>query len=226
MSSLGIITGLKLEADCLGTVLSSEIALAVCGPGPDHAGAAARNLVAEGCGAIISAGFAGGLDPSLEAGAVVIAERIVDNSGRTNPCDPGWRTRLVELLADEAPLIAPIAGCDEPVTTRGLKESLASGCGAAAADMESHAVAAVAMEDGIPFIALRVVADPLHRAVPGAALAGISADGESRPAAVLGALLLRPWEIAGVISLARDVGRAADVLRRVARRAAPLFALR
>ena len=49
--------------------------------------------------------------------------------------------------------------------------------GAAAADMESHVVARLAAELGLPFAVLRVIADPAEREVPPAALAGMRADG-------------------------------------------------
>ena len=117
-----------------------------------------------------------------------------------------------------------IAGVDAPVTRPERKLALFAQTRALGADMESHAVARAARAAGIPFVALRVVGDPSNRAVPHCALAGIAEDGRVAGQAVARALLLRPWECFDLLALALDAGRAMRRLRRVGRRAAPLFA--
>ena len=84
--------------------------------------------------------------------------------------------------------------------------------------MESHAVAAAAARAGVPFIAVRAIADPAERAIPTSALAGLAPDGSTRPIAVVARLALRPWQIAGVIRLAADSAAALAALRGVALR--------
>ncbi len=83
-------------------------------------------------------------------------------------------------------------------------------------DMESHAVARVASKAGLPFLVLRAIADPAHRAVPISAVGGLGPDGHTRTLAVLGNLLLRPWELPDLLRLSRDMRKGLRTLRRVA----------
>jgi hypothetical protein len=70
--------------------------------------------------------------------------------------------------------------------------------------MESHVVAAVAREHGLPLLVLRAIADPADRAIPGPALAGLGPDGDARPLAVALRLLAAPWTLPALLRLAAD----------------------
>ncbi len=54
-----------------------------------------------------------------------------------------------------------------------------------AVDMESHGAARFAENWGLPFAALRAIADPQHRALPPAAMVGMKPDGSADIKAVL-----------------------------------------
>ena len=136
--------------------------------------------------------------------------------------DAAMRGRLLELLGDKISG-GTLLGVDQPVRTPDQKLGLFVETEATACDMESHAVAEVAREAGIPFIALRIVSDPSHRAIPDAALAGLTESGGVSAGAVMRAAALRPWEIFDLIALALDARIAFGALRRVARRGAPLL---
>ncbi|MCH8952346.1 MAG: hypothetical protein IID49_09510, partial [Proteobacteria bacterium] len=58
-----------------------RIAIAVSGARPDRAEAEARRLVAGGCRVLLSWGVAGGLDPALRPGELVIPAEIVAEDG-------------------------------------------------------------------------------------------------------------------------------------------------
>ena len=117
-----------------------------------------------------------------------------------------------------------IAGVDRPLMYGDQKLSLLAQTRARAADMESHVVARAAIAAGVPFVAIRVVSDPSNRAIPLAALAGLTEEGRIDGRAVAGALLRRPWECIDMLTLALDGAQAMRRLRRVGRRAAPLLA--
>ncbi len=136
--------------------------------------------------------------------------------------DARLRQGLLEHAGRRA-VTAPVVGVERPVMSVAEKQGLFVQTRAAAADMESHMVAAVAREAAIPFAVLRVVADPSNRTVPRAALAGVRPDGSTAPLAVLGALSMRPWEVVDLLSLAADTWIALGALRRVARRGAPFL---
>ena len=87
-----------------------------------------------------------------------------------------------------------VAGVDRPLTNGSQKLALLAQTRARVADMESHVVARAAAAAGVPFVAIRVVSDPSNRAIPLAALAGLTDEGRVNGRAVAGTLLRRPWE--------------------------------
>jgi hypothetical protein len=129
----------------------------------------------------------------------------------------GWRLALTEASASSFPVtLGAIAGSDTAVTTAAAKSNLQRSTGAAAVDLESHAVAAAAHAAGLPLLVVRAIADPADRPIPAAALAGLAPDGHMRPFAVLAKLALRPWDLARMARLAEDTRAAHRALRRVA----------
>ena len=136
MARLGVITGLVSELDCLAVFAAADRPLARCaGIGAAAARKASRSLIEEGCTALLSLGMAGGLDPALKAGAVVIAERVVTADGRSFVTSEPWRKALVE--ACDSASVSAIAGSERVVTSIEEKQNLRRHTGAAAVDMES-----------------------------------------------------------------------------------------
>ena len=136
-----------------------------CGRGTQMAVALAT-AVGAGCRGILSFGIAGGLDPQLHAGAVIVASSVIGANGvkMALPADENWSQILLRALPQA--VHAPVLGVDAPVTEPSDKLHLFMQTGAAAADMESHIAAAVAASQSLPFAVLRVVADPAHRRIP------------------------------------------------------------
>jgi adenosylhomocysteine nucleosidase len=165
--------------------------------------------------------MAGGLDPALKAGAVVIADRIVTIDGRSFVTSEPWRNALTK--ACDSVSVAPIAGSERVVTSVAAKQNLRRHTGAVVVDMESVGVAEAAAEAGLPFMAVRAVADTAWFSVPEWVLGGVGADGALRPLVVAVGLLARPWALPVVAGLARDSRRARAGLRRVAALSGPRF---
>jgi len=230
MSRVGVITGLAQEARILeraaGIAWRGESPLVVIsGANAARAQHAAQALLRQGVGALASFGFAGGLDPTLEAGDLVLADRVIDPREESIATDIAWRERLQKTLAIVEPVnVGAMAGSDEPVTSIAGKAALFAATEALAVDMESHGVARAARERGVPFIVLRAIVDPARRAVPRAALAGVGENGAYRPLPLLLALLKDPRQLPGLVALARDSRRAARMLGRATAGGAPLFA--
>ena len=128
---------------------------------------------------VISFGVAGGLDPSLKSGDVVVATEVLAGDAR-------WLAGLSlndDLIASmglgrRRVVRGRLAGAEQVVAARHLKEALHLETGAAAVDMESHIAAEYAAKAGLPFAALRVVSDPAHRALPPVAMAAIKPNGD------------------------------------------------
>src|SRR5882762_7031725 len=93
---------------------------------------------------LVSAGFAGGLHPKLEAGQMLTPRHVVDASD-------GSRT---DSGAGEGVLIS-----FESVANVEQKAKLANAYGAQAVDMEAAAVARSAEAHGIKFLACKVISD-------------------------------------------------------------------
>ena len=205
---------MAVEAACIDAASRSmrqPLCIHVTGGVAGSAADGARRHVAAGVRALISFGVAGGLDPSLVPGDLV--------TGTFVWCDDGAPIDTTVLESDIPIIAGGIAGVDTPVLSVARKAALHAETGAIAVDMESHAVAAVAAEAGLPMLVLRAIADPAARTLPWAALTGLGPNGRRRPLAVLARLLENPAEIAAVVRLARD-SRAA--LRSLAR-AAPII---
>jgi adenosylhomocysteine nucleosidase len=77
-------------------------------------------------------------------------------------------------------------------------------------------VSCAAPQAGIPFAALRAIADPADRNVPPAALLPLAADGRPDLARVLASLLRRPQQAAALFGLAREVRHGLAALARAA----------
>ena len=208
---LGIVTGLRAEARAARG--GENIRIARSGASPSGAGAQAAALAAWGAAGLASFGVAGGLDPRLAAGTVVLATRIVAPGGEALGIDEGWADRLAAALpASLAVLRAPIAGAEAPVADAAAKARLGAATGAAAVDMESHRVA----QAGLPVLAIRAVADPAGRSLPASVLAALAA-----PARLPVELCRRPGDLPALAALAMDYRRALAALRRVVAAAGP-----
>jgi hopanoid-associated phosphorylase len=199
--------------------LSREAQIAA-GPGVRSVAAAGPRLaglieaaIGEGTAGILSFGIAGGLDPGLRPGAVILASGIIAGDERW-PVDAAWRARLAARLRHAIP--GDLAGVDAPVLSPAGKAALA-GSGALAVDMESHIAARLAAAHGLAFAALRVVCDPADRAIPPAAIAGMREDGRTDLGAILGALLGAPGQLPAMIRLGADARAAFAALDRCRR---------
>ncbi len=89
--------------------------------------------------------------------------------------------------------------------------------------MESHVAARLAALHGLPFAALRVVADPAERSLPPAALVGMRPDGTTDIGAVLRSLGRAPRQLPGLIRTGLDARAAFSALKSSRLELASLF---
>jgi adenosylhomocysteine nucleosidase len=163
---------------------------------------------------VISFGVAGGLDPALKPGDVVVATEVLAGDTR-------WLAGLTlneQLIASVAlgrsrVVRGGLAGVERVVAARSCKAALRLETGAAAVDMESHIAAAYAAEAGLPFAALRVIADPADRALPALAVTAIKANGDIDMRKVLSGVARNPMMLRALVSTGIDFNRALRSLR-------------
>lgn len=230
MIRIGVVTGLIAEADCLRRSQGLEQAdidlrFACSGGRPENAASAAMSLVGEGCQGLVSFGLAGGLMPGLKPGDLITASGVVDPCGQVYATDDQWRQRAVAAASPLPVAVVQVAGEDTVLATPADKFALQARTGAAAVDMESHAVARAADTADIPFLVLRAIADPASHGIPRVALSGLGADGRTHPLAVAARLATRPWQLPALIRLALESRAGFAALGRVAGVGPPLFRL-
>jgi len=163
---------------------------------------------------VISFGVAGGLDPSLRSGDVVVATEVLAGDARW-AAGLSLSDDLIEKLTSGRRRVVrgSLAGAEEVVMGRSCKAALHSETGAAAVDMESHIAAAYAAEVGLPFAALRVISDPAHRALPALARAAIKPNGRIDVVTVLRGIVRNPATVRALVSTGIDFNRALRSLR-------------
>jgi len=226
---MGVVCGLEQEADWLlaGPQRSpGEVEIAVAGMGPARAREAAHRLLEAGVEALISWGSAAGLDPALLPGTIVLPCRVLPASGPVLEATVRWRLAVAAALpASVAISCEPLAEAPAVLATATDKLDLRRTTGAVAADMESAAVAAVARAAGIPWIAVRAIADPAGDPLPTAVLDNIGEDGSIDPGAVLRSAATSLRQMRSLVHLGRHHARAGRAMRRLVQAAGvPLLA--
>lgn len=145
---------------------------------------------------VLSVGFAGALDGSLQVGAVIEPRTVI------NAAD-GVRT---EIGLSEGVLVS-----SSTVAGKEQKARLRKAYGALAVDMEAGAVAQGAQARGIEFAALKAISDGADFELP-ALDHFLASDGRFRSAGFAVHVALRPWLWGTTIALARNSSRASKAL--------------
>jgi adenosylhomocysteine nucleosidase len=163
---------------------------------------------------VISFGVAGGLDPALKSGDVVVATEVMAGDTR-------WLAGLAlneDLVASLAlgrrrVVRGSLAGVEQVIAAQAGKAALHSETGASAVDMESHIAADYAAKAGLPFAALRVISDPATRALPALAMTAIKPNGDIDLRKVLRGVARNPTTLRALVSTGIDFNRALRSLR-------------
>ena len=222
---MGVVAALAAEARTLGKAarrrdglwsLRDGALLAVGGMGGALAARAARSLVDAGAAGLLSFGFAGGLDPSLSAGTVLLPTEIVSGKGGRFMTSTDWRERLCVAFAERRPAAGALLTSAAPIDSVADKASAFRETGAVAVDMESLSVAEVAAAHRLPFIAVRVIVDTAADVLPQAVLAASRA-GSLSLRRLLGGLAWAPLELIELIRLAQRYRAATRSLAGLAR---------
>jgi adenosylhomocysteine nucleosidase len=163
---------------------------------------------------VISFGVAGGLDPSLKSGDVVVATEVMAGDARWLAGLSLNETLLSSLALGRRRIVrGGLAGVEEVVMARARKAALRSVTGAAAVDMESHIAADYAAKAGLPFAALRVISDPADRTLPALAKAAIKPNGDVDLRKILRGVVRNPRLLRALVSTGIDFNRALKSLR-------------
>ena len=160
---------------------------------------------------IISIGIAGALAPELEAGDIVIAERVV-TACEAFETDAKWTARLAARLPGA--IIGAILGRNTIADDAEVKALLHGSSRAVAVDMESHLAAQAARAHGLPFAALRVISDRADQSLPPAVRVAMRPDGSIALGRVLWSVAKRPGQVPALIRTGRESEKAFTALLR------------
>jgi adenosylhomocysteine nucleosidase len=148
--------------------------------------------------------MAGGLDPTLAPGTVLLPSEVVGVDGRAELTAAAWRERLTAAIgATTAVAAGRLLTSARAIGSVADKARLFHETSARAVDMESLAVAQVAREAQVPFIAVRVIVDSAADVLPKLVTDAADREGHLHIWRLIGALALAPGELAPLIRLAQ-----------------------
>lgn len=185
------------------TLAGRGVTVHVCGPGQANARSAVRRCLAGGPDLVLSWGIAAGLGPGLAPGALLLPEAITVADGRQWPA-AGTGGSLLSV--------------SEPVLTARDKQALWRATGCHGADMESAAIASACRSREVTFMAVRAVADPAERDLPGWLVDSLTAGGRPRLLALARRLVGEQDAIPALRQVRRDYRAALAALRNTAAR--------
>jgi adenosylhomocysteine nucleosidase len=206
-----IITGLAQEA----RIAAGPGMIVVCSSSdPNQLRSLLATLDSTTFRGVISFGLAGGLDPALKSGDVVVATEVLAGDTRWLAGSALDEEMIASVALGRRRVVrGGLAGVEQIVAGMSCKAALRSETGAAAVDMESHIAAAYAAEAGLPFAALRVISDPAGRALPALALSAIKPNGDIDLGKVLRGVARNPTTLRALVSTGIDFNRALRSLR-------------
>ncbi len=171
-------------------------------------GGAGHVIAGERPRVVISCGFAGGLDPDLHPGDLVLATTVRDETGDGVTVRDDVLHTARRALAVLAPVAEGEVLCATQIARADDKRSLARP-GRYAVDLESWAVARAAERAGLPWLVVRVIVDPRDVDLPAFA-------SDPRPhylAAALGHALGGPRRVRELVRLGIHMRAALQSLR-------------
>jgi adenosylhomocysteine nucleosidase len=179
-------------------VYEKQDTVVVCGGvGPEAARRAAEAMISlYHPTLLISAGFAGALDPALPVGHTLTPDQVIDAGDGSRMQTDGGQGVLITFNS--------VADVEQ-------KARLATAFGAHAIDMEAAAVGKAAEAHGIKFLACKVISDASDTALP-PLTKFIGSDGRFDGLRFVAHIAVRPWRWAAVRRLARDTMKAARAL--------------
>ena len=207
------LTGLRRELREIedATGISSQVEFQVLGVGPERAGAAMAALLENRrskIDGVLLVGVAGGVDPELETGDLLLADRHALQNGASQGAGQAIKpdTDMLQSAQKAAlELSVPIFNggsltVDHLVAEPHEREALRTEYQVYSVNMEDYRAAEAAQNAGVPFLSVRVVLDTASQRLPGY-LPGLA---RSRYKVVT-KILLMPWRIPAMLRLKRQL---------------------
>lgn len=231
MTKLGVITGLKFEADIIRRAAQKlnhdHPHYASVAGNQDRSFEAAKAFVKAGAKGLISFGIAGGLTGEVPVGTLILASEVYCGKGGVYKTDETWRKDLEEVLKSEISAVTgPMISLPHALESEDQKRGAHTDTGAFGVDMESFGVAKAAKEMKVPFIVIRAVSDGAADTLPACVVPAMGKDGEIKIGPILKSIAANPGDIPHLIGFGLKTRKANATLRRVSFLGLPLFGFR
>ncbi len=202
-------------------LISNNVLVIYSGTGPINASSATEHLISQGATKIISWGCAAALSETLKPGDLMLANELIateESIAVPLKTNTNWHLHTKELLS---PFVKVHSGClvesKTIVSSSQHKKQIHLNTNAMALDMESIAIAKVANQHSLPFIVIRVIADPVKMNLPLAISNSLNEQGEVSLSKLLLYLANHPAELPGLIRLGLHFKAATKTLKIIAR---------
>lgn len=204
---LGILCGLESEAVLARQITGASVVCAAAQPA--KARRLARELVAGGATRLMSFGIAGGLEPGLPIGSMIIGTHVESLNGKWS-CASEWINDLIRKLPEAHS--GGVWGSEFLVPSAQDKRALYEKSRCLIVDMESQCAAEIAAEAHLPLAVVRVVCDSSDMDVPPLVMDAIAEDGSIDTRRAILSLIRHPAQISRLIHVGKGTAKALKVL--------------
>ena len=214
---LSTLTSKRIDKGCSAFITGTTL-IAYSGTGASNAQAATKLLIAQGATRLISWGCAAGLSGILKPGDLVLADNLIDAESIQICVHDYWHSYAKNLLSTYLKVYTgSLAESTSILSASQDKKYLHTQTGAIALDMESIAIAKVARQNNLPFLAIRAIADPVDMDLPQAINHSLNSEGDIILYKLLLFTMLHPAELLGLIRLGLHFSSAKNTLKLVAK---------
>jgi nucleoside phosphorylase len=199
-----------------GRLAGEEIVLVATGIGIAHGRESARRAFQRLAQPrmVISTGVAGGLAPELKTGDLILADRMLMESGEAGSYEQVARIASDTMQAVQNRLnsagmtaaVGPMLTARRVLSRAADKREAHAGSGGIAVDMESAAIALEAAKCAAPFVCIRSIIDEAADEIPGAELADEA--GHVSPLAAAAYFMRNPSVVTWIPAILRNLNRA------------------
>jgi adenosylhomocysteine nucleosidase len=201
-----------------GQRVYEHVMIAYSGVGSGNARLAAQWLSENGANCLMSWGCAAALDSTLKAGDLVITDTIVTAQNYKIAVKTAQSDALIDTFSAHLPArYGTIAESEKIIASSFDKNNLFLQTRAIALDMESGTIAREAQALGLPFLAVRAIADTAAMTLPPSVSYALDENGQVVKLRLLKGLVLSPGQLPNLIKLGVCFKAAAGTLKQAAR---------
>ncbi len=202
------------KGDCL--FINDNTVIACSGAGPENAAKASQLLIDKGAERLISWGCAAALKANLHPGDLVLPQTLLTERHEELTIASPWLNKALDQLSSLNPYTGSLVESSFIVADSLDKKSIHQQTRAIAVDMESIAIVKIAIQNNLPVLVIRCIADPVTMNLPKAVSYALNNQGDVVLAKLLWFLLTHPNELPGLIKLGLHFNAAKNKLKLVA----------